>query len=107
MSGSGRLKQEVRTVQRMIGLYCRHHHGVRGLCGECRKLADYAEMRIGKCPYGEEKPTCGRCPIHCYKPDMKAKIVAVMRYSGPRMIWRHPLSAIRHLLNRRTGRSGG
>jgi hypothetical protein len=95
-----RLEREVRTVRLMIDLYCRRHHGAKGLCGECRKLAAYAEQRIGKCPFGEEKPACGRCTIHCYKPEMKTRIREVMRFAGPRMTWRHPLLAIRHLLNR-------
>ena len=38
-------------------------------CEECRRFLDYAERRLEKCPYGEAKPTCARCPIHCYKPD--------------------------------------
>jgi hypothetical protein len=98
-----RLEREARTVRLMIDLYCRSHHGAKGLCGECRKLAAYAEQRIGKCPFGEEKPACGRCTIHCYKPEMKVRIREVMRFAGPRMTWRHPLLAIRHLLNRSGG----
>ena len=95
-----RLGREVRTVRLMIDLYCRRHHGAKGLCVDCLKLAVYAEQRIGKCPFGEEKPACGRCTIHCYKPEMRERVREVMRFAGPRMTWRHPLLAIRHLLNR-------
>ena len=63
----------------MIDLYCRRHHGVKEPCANCQELAAYAERRIGKCPFGEEKPACGRCPIHCYKPEMKARIIAEVR----------------------------
>jgi Nitrous oxide-stimulated promoter len=97
-----RLEKEVRTVGLMIGLYCRHHHGGKELCVNCRELAAYAEGRIGKCPFGEEKPACNRCPIHCYKPEMKARIKEVMWFAGPRMTWRHPLLAIPHLFGRRS-----
>ena len=36
--------------------------------------------------------------IHCYKPDMKEKMREVMRYAGPRMMWYHPIAAIKHLI---------
>lgn len=53
-----------------------------------------------KCgPYGEEKPTCNKCPIHCYKPEPKEQMRLVMRYSGPRMLLKHPILAVRHLLH--------
>ncbi|MGA3290750.1 MAG: nitrous oxide-stimulated promoter family protein [Candidatus Bathyarchaeia archaeon] len=43
-----------------------------------------------------EKSTCGKCLIHCYRPDMKEKVKKVMRYSGPRMLLSHPNLALRH-----------
>ena len=46
----------------------------------------------------ENKPTCKKCPIHCYKPDMKEKMREAMRYAGPRMMWYHPIAAIKHLI---------
>ncbi len=91
------LDEEVKTVKLMIGLYCRLHHGGAELCDSCRELADYAEKRIMACPYGGEKPACSHCPIHCYKPEMRKRITEVMRFSGPRMTWRHPIRAARHL----------
>ena len=95
-----RSDREIKTVGLMIGLYCRRHHGGKGLCGDCRELAEYAEGRTRKCPFGEEKPACGRCSIRCYRPEMKAWIREVMRFAGPKMIYRHPLLAIRHLFCR-------
>ena len=86
----------------MIDIYCRGHHGTRGvLCDDCSELLNYAHLRLRKCPYQEEKPTCANCPIHCYQPEMQAKIRATMRYAGPRMLLRHPLLAIQHLLDGR------
>lgn len=93
-----RSEREIKTVGNMIGIYCRGHHGGAVLCEECRALSLYAEQRTRKCHFGEEKPACGQCPIHCYKPQMKAAIGRVMRYAGPKMIYRHPLQALRHLL---------
>jgi hypothetical protein len=34
---------------------------------------------------------------------MRARIRAVMRYAGPRMLFRHPVLAFFHLLDRRRG----
>lgn len=46
----------------------------------------------------ETKTFCSNCKVHCYKADMREKICAVMRFSGPRMIFYHPIAAMRHLL---------
>jgi hypothetical protein len=85
----------------MIALYCQaHHHPPEGeLCLECQSLATYAHQRIERCPYGWEKPTCAKCPIHCYKPDRREQIRQVMRYAGPRMLWHHPRLAVLHLID--------
>ena len=96
-----RIGREQRTVSLMIGLYCRKHHGSRKgeLCAECATLREYAAERLRRCPHGEKKPTCRKCPIHCYRPDMKERIRKVMRYSGPRMILHYPVAALRHLFS--------
>jgi hypothetical protein len=97
-AGKGRIARDKRTIQAMITLYCRgNHQTTMGLCKECTVLLEYARLRLDKCPFGENKPTCARCPIHCYKPDMLEKIRRVMRYSGPRMLLIHPALAIGHL----------
>jgi hypothetical protein len=87
----------------MIDMYCRHNHGVDERCEGCRELYEYAHQRALKCPFDEEKPVCGKCQIHCYKPEMKEKIREVMKYSGPKMISSHPILAIRHLISSRKG----
>jgi hypothetical protein len=58
-------------------------------------------QRLEKCPFEEGKTTCARCPVHCYKPEMREKIRAVMRYSGPRMLYRHPMLTIFHIIDGR------
>ena len=99
---SSRLEREKNTVQIMLRLYCKdHHHSVGGLCPECRELSDYATDRLTHCKFGESKPTCGKCTVHCYKPEMLKRIIEIMRYSGPKMLFVHPIVAIRHLMDGR------
>ena len=93
-----RIEEEKAVVEQMIRLYCQKSEGHSELCTSCRELLDYAHSRLDRCRYGEDKPTCKKCPIHCYRPEMKERIKMVMRWSGPRMILYHPLAAIRHLL---------
>jgi predicted amidophosphoribosyltransferase len=97
-----RLRREHLTMQRMVEIYCHDHHarGTAGCCGECAEFLDYAERRLEKCPYGESKPTCARCPIHCYKPAQREQARQIMRYAGPRMTLRHPWLALTHLLDK-------
>ncbi len=99
--GKNRLAREQLTMAKMVGIYCSAHHDdvSEPLCTACREFLEYAELRLEKCPYGEEKPTCSNCPIHCYKPDRKAQATKIMRFAGPRMLLRHPLLAIAHQLD--------
>lgn len=96
-----RIEREIMTVGIMIDLFCRQHHGGGERCRECRELFDYARSRSMKCPFGDDKPVCGRCRIHCYKPGMKEKIREVMKYSGRKMVLSHPILALRHLVDAR------
>jgi hypothetical protein len=95
------LKRERQTVERMIAIYCHGQHGTStGLCRECQDLRDYANQRVDKCPFGEDKPICSECTVHCYKPAMRERIRRVMRYAGPRMLLKHPILAVFHLIHR-------
>jgi hypothetical protein len=95
-----RLRRESRTLAAMIRLYChQQHHTAKGQCSECSELLVYANERLDRCPFQEGKTTCSKCPIHCYKPDMRLKIRQVMRYAGPRMIYQHPLMAVLHMID--------
>jgi hypothetical protein len=98
----GRLKREHETLVCMTRIYCRHHHTWtgNGLCPECSELMNYAGKRLEKCPYGEEKPTCANCPIHCYKPEPREKVREVMRFAGPHMTWKHPIRSVTHLYDK-------
>ncbi|MHB8521062.1 MAG: nitrous oxide-stimulated promoter family protein [Limisphaerales bacterium] len=97
---SRRLAREWKTMAAMVGCYCRDHHGVpSGLCGECRELLDYATVRLERCRFGEEKPTCANCPVHCYQRSRRDQMKVVMRHAGPRMLWQHPILALFHWLD--------
>ncbi len=89
-------KAEIKTIRVMIEMYCRRHHR-ENLCSECRNLLEYAAKRIGKCPFGVQKPLCSRCTVHCYKPGMRDRIKEVMKYAGPMMLYRHPILALKHM----------
>ena len=121
-----RIDWEKRTVRHMIELWCRKNHGGKacremgsrggglvshggsgegshggpGLCGECRELLEYSLARLEHCKFGNAKTKCHKCPVHCYRPDMREKIRTVMRFSGPRMLLYHPLEALRYLFSR-------
>jgi len=98
----GRLERENKTIQIMIRMYCQFHHvSENGLCEECNRLSQYAEQRVARCPYGYEKPTCVNCTTHCYKIDMREQIRLVMRFAGPRMLFRHPYLAVMHVIDAR------
>jgi hypothetical protein len=99
-----RLRREQSTIEAMLRIWCEahpvHFRSCSGdLCAECEGLFHYASYRLVKCPYGEEKPTCKKCPIHCYTRDKREQMHEVMRFAGPRMLLHHPVLAIRHLLD--------
>ncbi len=95
-----KIEREKQTVAKMIRLYCRHKEKNRTLCADCAELLDYAAVRLDNCRFGARKSSCRRCPVHCYRPDMKARIRDVMRWAAPRMLLYHPLATLRHLLSR-------
>lgn len=129
--GTERVRREQRTVALMISMHCRAGHpgavpssacatdsvaapevaphpaaaAKPGLCPVCAALAEYSRRRVEQCRFGKDKPTCARCPVHCFRPEMREHIRAVMRYSGPRMTLRHPYLAVRHLLDARRPKS--
>lgn len=98
MDVSTKREREKETVSLMIRLYCRKKHGSKFLCSECSKLEEYARKRSDSCPFMETKTFCSNCKVHCYKPEMREKIREVMKFSGPRMLFHHPIMAISHVI---------
>ena len=95
-----RIAREKRTIRAMVSIYCRGHHAPADeLCSQCRELLDYSYNRLDRCPFGISKPTCGNCTVHCYKPSMRERVKQAMRYSGPRLLLRHPILSLRHWLD--------
>ena len=95
---------EKKLIPEMIRTYCLGNHkelrkeeGVKGkeLCSKCK---EYAEFRLEKCPFKKNKGFCSFCKIHCYKPEYRAEMKAVMRYSGSRMLFSHPIFALSHVV---------
>ena len=84
----------------MIQKYCLVHHGESSLCEDCRELQEYAFRKIENCPWGEDKPICSKCPIHCYNKKMRLKIIEVMKFSGPKMLVSHPWISAKYLLQK-------
>ena len=94
-------EKEKRIVSEMIGLYCHSVHKTKKgeLCAECEELNEYARSRSDRCPFMESKTFCVNCKVHCYRADMREKIREVMRFSGPRMIFHHPIMALHHVIS--------
>ncbi len=100
LSGSNKFKKDIKTLMVMAEMYCHDHKHIKPenkpLCSECEKIVEYAIARTCSCPY-QHKITCDTCTISCYKTGERKAIKSIMAYSGPRMMFRHPLMAIRHL----------
>ena len=105
-----RRAREKKTISRMIAMHCAGNHKTEGrtetaFCGEpvcpvCAELDAYAVARTERCRKMDVKTSCEECGNHCYAPAMREQIRAAMRYSGPRMMTKHPIAAIRHLLGK-------
>lgn len=96
-----RLKRERKTIKIMVQMYCRSiHSGPDGLCAECKDLLDYAFVKIDRCLFGSEKPACSECWVHCYANEKREKIKTIMRFAGPRMMYRHPYLGIMHFVDK-------
>ncbi len=98
MQLSEKRQQEKEIIRFMIALYCKKKHK-QNMCSECQNLYEYARKRIDVCPFMETKTFCSSCKVHCYGKEQREKIREVMRFSGPRMIFYHPIMAIRHMMN--------
>lgn len=102
--------KDLRVLALFIECWCGAHHDPAAsasvddpglclrpgrLCPECRELLDYAIARRRACPL-DPKPACNKCPIHCYKPERRAEIRKIMRFSGRHLILRGRLDLLWH-----------
>ena len=94
------ISREKRTVEFMVQMYCNAKHDRKdGLCLECNEFLAHVKNRLERCPYQEKKTACGKCGLRCYEPQKKEKGFEVFTYAGPRMLFRHPILAIHHVLD--------
>ena len=98
-----RRARELKTIKAMVRMYCRGHGHAKGdsLCPACAELCEYATRRLARCVFGDAKPTCTNCVVHCYSPGMREQIRTVMRWAGPRMLLYHPILGIAHMIDER------
>lgn len=98
-----RRARALKTIEAMVRMYCRGngHRDRAPLCPQCAELMQYARRRLERCVFGDAKPNCADCTVHCYSADMREKVRTVMRWAGPRMLLRHPILAITHMLDER------
>jgi hypothetical protein len=96
-----RMRREATTIAAMIDISCSHLHGTAkgALCDACAELLDYALLRLARCPFQQGKTSCGKCPVHCYKPQMRERAKETMRTAGPLMPLRHPLLTLWHTVD--------
>ena len=94
-----RIAREKKTISSMIALYQRRCPEARDDTEYYQALNGYADKRLDRCVFGEEKPACKQCPVHCYQPAKREEMKQIMRWAGPRMLWRHPILTIRHLID--------
>ena len=107
-----RQQKELRILISFVDLFCRSRHAdckkaplepgpvtLNGksllLCPECADLVGYAAKRLRYCPL-KPKPTCKKCPVHCYRPDYRQKVREVMAWSGKRLMLRGRLDLLFH-----------
>jgi hypothetical protein len=97
---NNRIEREKTIVGAMIELYCHKNHSTTGsVCSSCSKLQDYVKIRLMRCVFGNAKPVCKDCTVHCYSSFRREQIIKIMRWSGPRMVIYHPLYALLHFVD--------
>lgn len=107
-----RRQSEIKTYLAMAALYCRKkHQGPRTnwtdengqvlrffpgrpcpLCPDCLARAKRAVKRTNVCRHMAYKTFCHACPRPCH--GHEAESIAMMRFSGPRLLLYHPILGI-------------
>jgi len=94
-----KIETEKRILTAMVKIYCRENHDAVVLCNDCSSVLEYALLRTEKCKFRENKPACKKCTTHCYNKENREKIKEIMRFSGKKMLFRHPVLSVKHLIN--------
>lgn len=95
----GKIEREKKTIELMISFYCKKKLHSEAVTEEYAQLLDYARARLDRCVFGDKKGTCKKCPIHCYKKEMRQRMREVMAWAGPRMLFYAPWLSITHFID--------
>lgn len=97
------MSEKPSLIETMIRIYCDGNCGVKSdkqtLCVDCQELLDYAKHRLENCPRTSTRTSCGRCDTPCYREPYKQKIRLVMKYAGPRMVFKHPIKTVKYVID--------
>lgn len=93
-----RIESEKNIIKKMIEIYFNNLEDDELNEDEKLELIRYSSNKLDHCKFGNDKPFCSKCTVHCYSPEMREKIKMVMRYSGPRIIFYHPIVTLKHIL---------
>ncbi len=96
-----RIEREKKTIQKMLNLYEQNNPAADKTPEHYQSLFSYASKRLDRCAFGNEKPACKHCPIHCYQPARREEMKRIMRWAGHRMLFRHPILTMLHLIDDR------
>jgi hypothetical protein len=110
--------KDIRVLSDFVAVFCREKHksetkeafkitdlrltGVLSnkhlvLCQDCSKLLYHGVVKLLLCHY-DPKPTCKKCPTHCYAPGYREKMRGVMRFSGMYLVRHGRLDLLFHYL---------
>ena len=108
---------DIRILAEFIDVYCRRkhtqtsRHAVKtiderfeetinkkevSLCEDCERLFNHGIAKLMQCPF-DPKPSCRKCPDHCYAPKYRQQIKEVMRFSGTYLVSRGRLGLLFHI----------
>ncbi len=114
---SKKLRQDLRLLVKFVRVYCDCKHkdaprekvqmktpdvtSIAGkevlLCSGCRRLLMHAFAKRTHCPF-DPKPSCKKCPKHCYAPTYRQQMREVMKFSGRHLVLRGRIDYLLHLL---------
>ena len=92
------LSVEKRTIIAMVKIYCNKNHVNDKLCTECTALLNYSFERLARCPFGQSKPACNKCKVHCYAKEKRDAMKTIMRFSGKHIFLKHPYLTTLHFI---------
>ena len=95
-----RIEHEISVINTMIDVFYKNKkHKKEYTIIEIEELKNYCASKIHNCPVMVKKTFCSSCEIHCYDSNHRAFIKKIMRYSGPRMLFYHPILLIKHVFH--------